>query len=74
MSKCYKVQERRPQLTAAISIKAPGERGIENGLEGRAGFGRVKQKGRGIPGGKSKSWESTRHAWGAEGSPSVRDQ
>lgn len=37
-----------------MSAKALGERDIENGLDRWGGFGQVKQKGKGIPGGRDR--------------------
>lgn len=53
-----------------MSAKALGERGTENDLEGQAGFGEVKQKGKGVPGGTvvGEYWACTRST------PTVKEQ
>lgn len=48
-----------------MSAKALGERDIENGLKGWGGFGQVKQKGKGISGGRDKrnKGKAVREQW-----------
>lgn len=60
LDKFYDVQEDRPQLAGDV-----GKGSWRNGLKGWGGFGQVKQKGKGIPGGRDKrnKGKAVREQW-----------